>query len=65
MLKPGMDIGIKVLYDNPLEVGRIGWPMQSPLTTLRSVNCGFWHGYQFDVVSAEGEYLVERLPPAS
>ncbi|NMA55294.1 MAG: type III pantothenate kinase [Firmicutes bacterium] len=66
MLKPGMDIGIKVLYDNPLEVGadRVANAVAAHyLYGGPSIVVDFGTATSFDVVSAEGEYLGGAIAP--
>jgi type III pantothenate kinase len=66
MIKPGMDTGIKVCYDNPLEVGADRVVNAVAAYTLYGGPCivvDFGTATTFDVVSAKGEYLGGAIAP--
>ena len=66
MIRPDMDTGIKVLYDNPREVGadRIANAVASySLYGGPSIVVDFGTATTVDVVTAEGEYLGGAIAP--
>ena len=66
MIHPGMDGGITVLYDNPLEVGADRVVNAAAAYYLYGGPCvvvDFGTATTFDVVSAQGEYLGGAISP--
>lgn len=66
MIRAGMDVGMKVCYDNPLEVGADRVVNAVAAYTLYGGPCivvDFGTATTFDVVSAQGEYLGGAIAP--
>lgn len=66
MVRPGMDTGITVCYDNPLEVGADRVVNAAAAHYLYGGPCiivDFGTATTFDVVSSQGEYLGGAIAP--